>query len=106
MDVSELGMHAWELDILCIVDALQRTKEAVTTKDIYTALEKGTFKELAGRDLREVSEWGGGRPAYQYAVRSYLSRLARGKNPDLVRVSWGVYRMTEKGKQRIKHNFL
>jgi hypothetical protein len=98
-------MDAWELVILRIVDALQSTKEMVTTTDIYEALEKGTFKELTEQNLRKPPEWGG-KPAYQYIVRTYLSKLARAKNPDLDRVSRGVYRITEKGKGRIKHNFL
>jgi hypothetical protein len=95
-------MHAWELAILRIVDALQSTKGMVSTTDIYRALEQGTFKELTEQDLRKPSEWGG-KPAYQYMVRTYLSRLVRAKKPDLDRVSRGVYRITEKGKGRIKH---
>ena len=102
MDIWELGSYAWELAILRIVDALQRTKEMVTTTDIYEALEQGTFKELTEQDLRRPPEWGG-KPAYQYMVLTYLSRLARAKKPDLDRVSRGVYRITEKGKGRVKH---
>jgi hypothetical protein len=71
---------------------------------IEEALEQGTFKELTEQDLRKPPEWGG-KPAYQYMVLAYLSRLARAKKPDLDRVSRGVYRITEKGKGRIKHNF-
>jgi len=101
MDVWELGMHAWELTILRIVDALQGTKATVATTDIYKALENGTFKELTEHDLRKPPEWGG-LAAYQYLVLTHLSRLTRGKTPDLDRVSRGVYRITEKGKGRIK----
>jgi hypothetical protein len=102
MDVWEPGIHAWELAILRIVDALQGTKDLVTTTDIYEALEQGTFRELTEQDLRRPPEWGG-KPAYQYMVLTYLSRLVRAKKPDLDRVSRGVYRITDKGKGRIKH---
>ena len=105
MRYGGLSMDAWELVILRIVDALQSTKETVTTADIYKVLEKGTFKELTEQDLRKSPEWGG-KPAYQYMALTYLSRLVRAKKPDLDRVSRGVYRITEKGKGRIKHNFL
>ena len=101
MEGWELGTHVWERVILRIVDALQRTKETVATIDIYIALEKGTFKELTEQDLRKPPEWGG-KPAYQYTVLTYLSRLTRGKTPDLKRVSRGVYRITDRGKERIK----
>ena len=102
MDVWELGSYPWELTILRVVDALQRTKVMVTTTDIYEALEQGMFKELTEQDLRKPPEWGG-QPAYRYMVLTYLSRLTRAKKPDLDRVSRGVYRITEKGKGRIKH---
>ena len=96
----QFGTHSWELAILRIVDALQRTKATVATTDVYKALENGTFKELTEHDLRKPPEWGG-LAAYQYLVLTHLSRLTRGKNPDLDRVSRGVYRITEKGKQRV-----
>jgi hypothetical protein len=79
MDVWELGMHAWELTILRIVDALQSTKEMVTTTDIYEALEQGTFKELTEQDLRKPTELGG-KPAYQYIVLTYLSSWPERRN--------------------------
>ena len=104
MNGWELGTLGWELAILRIIDSLQRTRETVSTEDIYMALEEGTSRELTRRDLREVSQWGR-RPAYQYRVRSYLSTLARGKRPSLERVSRGVYRMTDHGKWRIRHDF-
>jgi hypothetical protein len=97
MEAWELGTHVWERAILRIVDALQRTKETVATIDIYVALGKGTFKELTGQDLRKPPEWAG-KPAYQYTVLTYLSRLTRGKTPDLKRVSRGVYRITDMGE--------
>jgi hypothetical protein len=103
MERWELGTHVWERAILRIVDALQRTKETVATIDIYIALEKGTFKALTEHDLRKPPEWGG-KPAYQYLVLAHLSRLTKGKTPDLKRVSRGVYCITDKGKQRIKCN--
>ena len=96
----KFGTRSWELAILRIVDALQRTKATVATTDVYKALENGTFKELTEHDLRKPPEWGG-LAAYQYLVLTHLSRLTRGKNPDLDRVSRGVYRITEKGKQRV-----
>ena len=46
MGIWEFGTHSWELAILRIVDALQKTKATVATTDIYKALENGTFKEL------------------------------------------------------------
>ena len=103
MDVWELGSYPWELTILRVVDALQRTKVMVTTTDIYEALEQGMFKELTEQDLTKLPEWGG-QPSYHYMVLTYLSRLTRAKKPDLDRVSRGVYRITEKGKGRIKHD--
>jgi hypothetical protein len=105
MDGWEFGKHVWELVILRVVDALHTTKETVATTDIYQALENGAFRELTERDLRKPPEWGG-LPAYQYLVLAYLSKLTRGKAPDLDRVSRGVYRITDKGKRRIKHNVL
>jgi len=100
----EFGAHVWERALLRIIDALQGTTGTVATTDIYNALESGDFKELSEHDLRKPPEWGG-LPAYQYLVLAHLSRLTKGKIPDLDRVSRGVYRITDKGKRRIQSDF-
>lgn len=81
-------MDNWEHVLIKIV--LDRGGTA-TTQEIYEALESGRFLVLDAAHLRETIY--GGRPAYQHAVRSYLSNLVQ--KGELVRVGRGIYSVSK-----------
>ena len=87
-------MNVWELTILRIIESLGGT---AGLQQVFRSLESGSFMALTEDHLRET-KWQQ-RPAYQHQVRKHASNLA--KAGDLTNVSWGVYAITDKGKQRI-----
>ena len=89
-------MDDWKLTLLRIVDSLGGT---ATTQDIYRALEEDTFRTLTEHDVRMLE--GENRHAFRHRVTSYLYRFTRGENPDLMKTSRGVYRITMMGRQRL-----
>jgi hypothetical protein len=89
-------MSTWEIAILiCIRDI---GNEAML-QQIYRTI--GKYIELGPEHLKETPY--GGRPAYQHAVRSYISNLC--DSGYLLRLDRGVYSITEKGKKRIDFDF-
>jgi hypothetical protein len=88
-------MNVWEIAILRILDSRGGKAD---TKEIYTAIESGTFIKLDEKHLWSTEY--GGPPAYQNQVRSHFSNLTQAG--DLERVSWGIYSLTAKGRKRIE----
>lgn len=58
-----------------ILKIINSKKEKATTREIYSALEKGKYYTLRDNQLAETIYEG--RPAYQHEVRSYLSNLCQ-----------------------------
>ena len=87
-------MESIGIAILRIIHS--RGSEASTTQ-IYASLERGDFFELQKHHWQETIY--GGRPAYQHEVRSYLSNMVQ--SGEIVRLSRGVYAITEKGEKQI-----
>ncbi|MGO8761120.1 MAG: hypothetical protein ACLP2P_04705 [Desulfobaccales bacterium] len=87
-------MNVWELTILKIIMSIGGK---AGLQQIYRSLENGTFMTLTEDHLRET-QWQR-RPAYQHQVRSHVSNMAQAG--DLLKVSTGVYAITDKGRQRI-----
>jgi hypothetical protein len=71
----------------------------VRTSQIYKALEAGRYFTLQEHHLEETRY--GGRPAYQHAVRSYLSNIVQEGLAD--RLERGVYEITQSGRKVIEN---